>query len=333
MRRDELTERNTSTVRRRLCVITPIHNEGMHIDQVVAGMRGQRRVPDLWLIVDDQSTDDTLERVRTATSDLDYVRVLVYERPPIRTKDRLALALEALSFNYGLRAAGGVNAFDFIAKLDGDVVLSTDHYETCLAHMEQHPEVGVVGAQLRETLGGRTRIIPIASRHVHGALKMYRRECFLAIGGMRDQLGWDAIDEIYARMNGFTTTSLPGPVNEHLRPVGSSDGLLRGRARHGQVAYITHFPLYWIVGRSVKLALARPRLLSGLAFLWGYTRAAIAGSSRVDDPAFRTFARRELRARTASLLRPVLFGGHNGPRTVASVEGPPGGELTATAHG
>lgn len=272
------------------------------MERVVAGMRAQHREPDLWVIVDDQSTDDTLERVRATTKGLDYVRVLAFERPPIKANDRLAHALEAESFNYGLRAVGGPESFDYIAKLDGDVVLPPDYYATCLAHLERTPQVGIVCGQLRETSAGAARIIPIPSRHVHGALKMYRRACFLTIGGMREQLGWDAIDEIYARMNGFTTVSLPGPVGEHLRPVGSSDGILRGRARHGVVAYMTHFPWYWVIGRSVKLACAPPRVLSGFAFLWGYARASLNGTERVSDPAFRTFARKELRLRTVSFL-------------------------------
>lgn len=305
MRSNEPVDRTDMPVRSRLCVITPMHNEGPHVERVVAGMRGQRRPPDLWVIVDDQSTDGTLERVRAATADLDYARVLPFERPRIQTNDRLAHALEASSFNYGLREAGGPEAFDYVAKLDGDVVLPSDYYETCLEYLERHADVGIACGQLKETLGGATRVIPIPSRHVHGALKLYRRECFLAVGGMREQLGWDAIDEIYARMNGFTTMSLPGPVGDHLRPVGLSDGLLRGRARHGQVAYITHFPWYWVVGRSVKIACARPRVISGFAFLWGYICAAITGSGRVEDPAFRAFARRELRGRTISLLRRI----------------------------
>jgi biofilm PGA synthesis N-glycosyltransferase PgaC len=286
----------------RLCVISPMHNEGSNVERVVAGMRAQRRAPDVWVIVDDQSTDDTLARAQAATAGLDYVRVVSFERPPIRTKDRLAHALEAESFNYGLRVAGGADAFDYVAKLDGDVVLPPDYYSTCLAHLERSPEVGLVCGQLRETIGGATRIIAIPSRHVHGALKLYRRECFEAIGGMREQLGWDAIDEIYARMNGFATVSLPGPIGEHLRPVGSGDGILRGRARHGLVAYITHFPWYWVAGRSIKLARVRPPVLSGLAFLWGYSRAALQRVERVDDAAFRAFARRELWLRTVSFL-------------------------------
>jgi len=305
----------------RLCVISPMHNEGSHAERVVAGMRAQRRAPDLWVIVDDQSTDDTLERVRAAAKGLDYARVLAFERPPITTNDRLAHALEAESFNHGLRAAGGPDSFDYIAKLDGDVVLPPDYYETCIAHLERNPQVGIVCGQLRETIAGAPRILPIAGRHVHGALKMYRRECFLAIGGMREQLGWDAIDEIYARMKGFTTVSLPAPIGDHLRPVGSSDGILRGRARHGVVAYMTHFPWYWVIGRSMKLACARPRVLSGFAFLWGYARASLNATERVDDPAFRAFARKELRLRTVSFLTSAasrLVGRR--PAAVASAE-------------
>jgi biofilm PGA synthesis N-glycosyltransferase PgaC len=318
VQRDEAADGSQAPVRPRLCVVTPMHNEGAHVERVVAGMRGQRRPPDLWVIVDDQSTDSTLDRVRAATVDLDFARVLAFERPRIQTNDRLASALEASSFNYGLSEAGGAEAFDYVAKLDGDVVLPRDYYEACLAYLERHANVGLVCGQLRETIGGATRIIPIPSRHVHGALKLYRRECFVAIGGMRAQLGWDAIDEIYARMNGFTTMSLPGPVGEHLRPVGSSDGIVRGRARHGHVAYITHFPWYWVVGRSVKLACARPRVVSGVAFLWGYTRAAITRSVRVEDPAFRAFARRELRERTTSFLRRVTGAGGRRLRLVLS---------------
>ena len=289
----------------RLCVISPMHNEASNVERVVAGMRSQLRPPDLWVIVDDQSTDDTLALVRAATEGLDYVRVLEFERPVIRTADRLAQALEAESFNYGLRAAGGAEAFDYVAKLDGDVALPPDYYETCLAHLERNPEVGIVCGQLSERVSDSSRILPIASRHVHGALKLYRRGCFEAIGGMREQLGWDAIDEIYARMRGFTTVSLPAPVGEHLRPVGSSDGVLRGRARHGLVAYITHFPWYWVIGRSVKLARARPRVLSGFAFLFGYVRGALGNTERVDDPAFRSFARHELWRRTVSMTHAV----------------------------
>src|SRR5688500_5377712 len=85
--------------------------------------------------------------------------------------------------------------------------------------------------------------VPIPDYHVHCALKLYTRECFAAIGGMKEGLGWDTIDETYARMNGFRTRSLATVVARHHRPAGSAPGTLRGRARAGRCAYIVRYGL------------------------------------------------------------------------------------------
>ncbi len=87
---------------------------------------------------------------------------------------------------------------------------------------------------------------------------------------MQERLGWDTIDETYARMHGFRTRAFPELVAHHHRPWGSADGTLRGRARHGQCAYIVHFTLPWVTLRAFKVARVRPRGLSGVAFLYGY---------------------------------------------------------------
>ena len=77
-------------------------------------------------------------------------------------------------------------------------------------------------------------------------MKCYSLECFQAIGGIQERLGWDTIDEIYARMRGYRTRVFPDLIAHHHRPWGSADGTLRGRARHGRCAYIVHFPLPWV---------------------------------------------------------------------------------------
>ena len=79
-------------------------------------------------------------------------------------------------------------------------------------------------------------------------------------------LGWDTIDETYARMCGFATVSFEDLVSVHHRPWGTADGALRGRARLGECAYITHYPPLWVTLRAVKLACGRPEGI-WLAFL------------------------------------------------------------------
>ena len=140
--------------------------------------------------------------------------------------------------------------------------------------------------------------------HVNGALKCYSVECFRAIGGMHERLGWDTIDQTYARMRGFRTRSFPHLVTIHHRPWGSADGTLRGRARYGEAAYIVHFSLPWVALRSLKIACARPEVISGAAFLYGFLRAAAQRRARVEDAEFRRFVRRELRGRMRAVVTP-----------------------------
>jgi hypothetical protein len=139
---------------------------------------------------------------------------------------------------------------------------------------------------------------------VHGALKLYSRECFAAIGGVQERLGWDTIDETYARMRGFKAWSFPDIVSIHHRPIGSADGTLRGRARHGECAYIAHHTLSWVALRAFKVARQRPRGLSGIAFFWGYVRSALRRVERVDDREYRRFTHMELRRRMLGAVVP-----------------------------
>ena len=160
----------------------------------------------------------------------------------------------------------------------------------CSSASRAEPELGVAGGTLLEQSGGGWRPTKVPAYHVRGALKLYSRECFAAIGGIEERLGWDTIDETYARMRGYATRSLPELAARHHRPVATRGGALRGRARHGQCAYILRYGAWWVALRSLKVACSRPYGLSGLAFLYGYLRSAVRRDDRVEDervPALR----------------------------------------------
>ena len=104
-------------------------------------------------------------------------------------------------------------------------------------------------------------------------------------------------------MHGFRTRTFEDLVAVHHRPWASADGTLRGRARYGTAAYIARFPAYWVALRSLKLATARPEGISGLAFFYGYLRAAISGTPQFGDREFRRAVREETRNRVLGTLR------------------------------
>jgi biofilm PGA synthesis N-glycosyltransferase PgaC len=290
----------------RVLIISPVRNEAAHIERVIRAVAAQELPPAKWVIVDDRSDDDTLAILRRLEAEVGFLEVMEAPAPEVGpVRDRLARAAAPRTFNAGLRSVGDLSSYTHVMKLDGDIELKPDYFTQLMARFAADPRLGLAGCVLDEpTADGGMRRIKIAGSHVHGAVKCYSMACFEAIGGVQERLGWDTIDETYARMRGFTTVSYHDLVGIHHRPLGSADGTVRGHARHGECAYIAHFQLSWVALRAVKVATRKPYGLSGLAFFWGYLRAAARRVERIPDREYRRFTQRELRRRMLSAVLP-----------------------------
>jgi glycosyltransferase involved in cell wall biosynthesis len=286
-------------VQTRILIVSPVRNEAAHIERVVRAVAAQELPPARWIVVDDGSDDGTRERLEELAAGVPFMRVVA--TPPDFTAaasgDRLAAAAAPRAFNFGLAAAGGPDGFTHIGKLDGDTELPPDYFERLLDEFRANPRLGIGGGIRLEREGDRWQMLPIPRTHVPGALKLYTRECFAAIGGMLEILGWDAVDETYARMRGYETASFPALQTWHHRPWGTADGRLRGRVRYGHSSYVARQGALWVTLKSAKVARMPPRGLSGVAFLYGYVRAWARSAPRIEDPQFARFVQRELRGR------------------------------------
>jgi poly-beta-1,6-N-acetyl-D-glucosamine synthase len=287
-------------MRERLLIISPVRNEAAHLERVAAAVAAQTRPPDTWIVVDDGSNDGTYELSRRLEQELPFLTAMrASPRDHNFARDHLARAAAPITFNVGLRSVDW-RTFSHIGKLDGDVELPREWFERLLEEFREDPHLGIACGALIENRGRRALAIP--RHHVYGAVKTYSVNCFRAIGGIQERLGWDTIDETYARMKGYRTRSLPELRAVHHRLAGSADGRLRGRARHGECAYIAHFSVPWVVLRALKQAGQSPVGVSGAAFLYGYLRAGMCRTERVEDADFRRFARWELRRRMVGAL-------------------------------
>lgn len=292
-------------MRPRILIVSPVRNEAAHIERVVRGVAAQELAPERWIVVDDHSDDDTPAILRRLEPEVPFLSVIAADdRPAPATRDRLARAAAPRTFNTGL-ATVDWREYTHVMKLDGDIGLAPSYLRELMARFAADPQLGIAGGVLVEPADdGAWRRIAIAPQHVHGALKCYSRDCFEAIGGVQERLGWDTIDGTYARMRGFKTRNFPELVSVHNRPLGSADGTVRGHARHGECAYIAHYTVPWVAARSVKVARRRPAVLSGAAFFFGYVRAAARRVERVPDSEYRRFTRRELRRRMLAAVVP-----------------------------
>lgn len=287
---------------RSVLIISPVRNEAEYLEIVARGIARQTRPPDLWIVVDDGSTDKTPALLRELAAGIPCMRVM--STPPdftVDDGDRLTVAAEARAFNWALRSVDQ-DSFTHIGKLDGDIELPDDYFERLLPEYDRDPRLGICGGVLVEEVGSQWKLMRTAPHHVRGAVKLYRRECFADIGGMRELLGWDGLDQTYARMRDWTTRSVDGLVARHHRACGSAQGLLRGRVRGGATHYVLRFSVPWVLIKSIKFARMRPWGISGGAFLYGYFRAAWMRSPRVEDREYVDFFRADERRRLRRLI-------------------------------
>lgn len=287
-------------------VITPVRDEEAHLGALLEVMRAQTLRPRLWVIADDGSTDSTGAIARRAAAGEEWIAVADVSAPgggPASA--RMAEGAVPRAFNRAL-ASVRVPPHDVIVKLDADVTFGADYFERLLDRFAEDPALGIAGGRCYEPRGNGLRMEWTPDDHVRGATKAYRRECFRAIGGIEEVLGWDGIDQMRAHLAGWTSRTFDDLVLVHHRPNGSRGGVLRGRVRGGRCNYFLGYtPLFMLV-RSVRRMADRPYVIGGLALLWGYVLSFLQRRERYADAEVRRYLRETQYRRLAAPVQRIL---------------------------
>lgn len=283
----------------RYMLLTPARDEMRYLPDLADSLRKQTLPFMRWVIVDDGSTDGTAEFAEGLAAEDDRITVLRRESRP----NRRAGCGDIEAFNAGLTFAGEPLSYDYVGKLDADLVLPDDYFERLFAEFDRNPRLGIAGGHCYERRPGGLVLDRVPDSHVRGATKTYRRECLRDSLPLAEVPGWDTVDEVKARARGWETHSFREPGVIHQRPVtGGSGGVLRGRFVLGRMSYFLGYrPSYF--GLRVARNLGKPPyVVGGLAMAWGYVSGAVLRADRYDDVEFRESLREDQRDRMRALL-------------------------------
>ena len=196
-----------------VAVVIPAHQAAGVLDVTLASVAGQSVVPAEVVVVDDASTDATVEVAR-------------------RWEDRLPIRVVALTTNLGpggaRRVAIDTTATSLLALLDADDVWLPDHLETLVSDQRRHG--GVITADPIRWIPGRgiapggvEAVMPIPPpEEQRGAILRYdfvftgtlfERSLYDAAGGFRDEFrgteDWDLWIRMIRHGARFTRASHP----------------------------------------------------------------------------------------------------------------------------
>ncbi|WP_277013352.1 glycosyltransferase [Capnocytophaga granulosa] len=199
----------------RFGIIIPAHNEGDILAQTLNSLLGQTLPAHSIVVIDDNSTD------HTATVLADYCRRFPQVKTLYRSSSvqRLPGAKIVQAFNAGLPL---VEQVDIICKYDADLIFPPNYLETLQTYYLQNPQLGMCGGICSIEKDGKWLKENLTNKnHLRGALKSYRKECFEAIGGLKEAMGWDTVDELLAQYHGWELLVVEDLLVKHLRPTAS----------------------------------------------------------------------------------------------------------------
>ena len=270
----------------RYVIITPMRDEEKHIEATIESMCQQTVRPVEWVIVDDGSSDRTGEIADRHAAQHSWIHVIHRENRGFRKSGGGVMEAFYDGFN-SLRC----DDWDFVVKLDGDLSFAPDYFEKCFDHFRQDPALGIGGGEIRHDIDGVMKIEENPRFHVRGATKIYKKECWEAIGGLWRAPGWDTIDEVKANMLGWKTYAFTDLYLVHHRYTGTEDGFFRDRVKHGVACYISGYHPLFVAASCLRRLNQKPRITGSIGIMYGFLKAHFTRPSRLEDRSYISYIR------------------------------------------
>ena len=185
-------------------IIIPAYNEQDNLIFTLNSLQQQSCKDFKVVVVNDGSTDATPEIIKKYTEQDSRFETVNLERSLHQPGSKVVSA-----FKKGLQTHDLAD-FGIICKFDADIILGEDYLLYIQNAFQNNPVYGLVGGLLYIEKNGVWIYEGNSNKHhVRGPMKAYRKECFVAIGGLRETLGWDNIDSVLLDNLGWKEVVLP----------------------------------------------------------------------------------------------------------------------------
>jgi glycosyltransferase involved in cell wall biosynthesis len=269
-------------------LITAARNEESFITKTLDSVTAQTQLPEHWVIIDDGSTDRTAEIIESYMSRFPWISLIRRINRPNRHFSGKA---DAVNAGYKFLETA---AFDVIGNLDADVSFEPDLMEFLMQKFSADSQLGIAGAPYIEGDFDSARDSFEGENFVAGQVQLFRRQCFLEIGGyMKSRAGGiDWIAVMTARMKGWKVRSFAEKRFHHHRMMSSAErGMLAAYFSYGQKDYYLGGSPLWEIFRVAFRSMKKPFLIGGAAMSFGYCHAAFTRMERPVSPELMRFHR------------------------------------------
>ena len=251
-------------------VIIPAYNEESFIGLTLESLASQTVLPKKVIVVNDNSTDKTAEIVLAFAKENPFVNLVNKSSEAIHLPGSKVIQ----AFHKGFETID--DAYDIIVKLDGDLILPNNYFETILDIFTKDAKVGMAGGFAYIKKNGEWVLENLTDKdHIRGAFKAYRKECFKQIESLKPAMGWDTVDELLSKFYGWEVVTDASLVVKHLKPTGVNYNKT-SRYKQGESFFTLGYGFLITIISSAKLALMKKKPLLFFDYILGYWKAKIS---------------------------------------------------------
>lgn len=248
-------------------IVIPSYNEQAFIALTLQSLISQTVLPSKIVVVNDNSTDKTKEIVLAFAKENPYIQLVNKTSEAIHLPGSKVIH----AFQKGFDSLD--DDYDLIVKLDADLILPTNYFETIIKHFQSDSKIGMVGGFCYIEKNGNWILENLTDKdHIRGALKAYRKAAFLEIGGLKPAMGWDTVDELLCKYYDWKVVTDESLHVKHLKPTGASYNKT-ARYKQGEAFYTLGYGLFITLIASAKLAMMKKKPLLFLDYIQGFWKA------------------------------------------------------------
>lgn len=248
-------------------IIIPAHNEASSIGVTLDSLLNQSLLPTRVVVVNDNSTDNTQDIVEAYAEKHNVISLLNSKSsnehlPGSKIINAFYKGFETLDDNY-----------DIICKFDADLIFPKDYLEKLAVHFNNNPKLGMASGFCYIEKNGNWVLENLTRKdHIRGALKAYRKDCFLQIGKLKPSMGWDTVDELLAKYYGWEILTDESLHVKHLKPTGISYNKA-SKYLQGEAMYKMRYGFFITLISALKLAYKKGSFALFKDYMAGYFKA------------------------------------------------------------
>lgn len=248
-------------------IIIPAHNEESSIGLTLDSLVTQTLPPKRIVVVNDNSSDNTQSIVENYKAHYPWITLVNSQS----TNEHLPGSKIINAFYRGYETLD--DHYDVICKFDADLIFPINYLEKLASHFRENDKLGMAAGFCYIEKNGDWIMENLTRKdHIRGALKAYRKPCFLQIGKLKPSMGWDTVDELLAKYYGWELLTDDSLQVKHLKPTGISYNKA-SKYLQGEAMYKMRYGFTITLISALKLAYKKRRLDLFRDYMLGYFKA------------------------------------------------------------